>query len=98
MAPYVDFHTHRRSGDALEILNVEALDAGAVARACQQWQLFSLGVHPWRADVSQTELQEAFSRIEQCVNVDGFVAIGECGLDWVSQVARAAQMSVFEQQ
>ncbi|MBR2049776.1 MAG: TatD family hydrolase, partial [Rikenellaceae bacterium] len=55
-------------------------------------------VHPWRADVSQTELQEAFSRIEQCVNVDGFVAIGECGLDWVSQVARAAQMSVFEQQ
>lgn len=98
MAPYVDFHTHRRSGDALEILNVEALDAGAVARACQQGQPFSLGVHPWRADVSQTELQEAFSRIEQCVNVDGFVAIGECGLDWVSQVARAAQMSVFEQQ
>lgn len=98
MAPYVDFHTHRRSGDALEILNVEALDAGAVARACQQVQPFSLGVHPWRADVSQTELQEAFSRIEQCVNVDGFVAIGECGLDWVSQVARAAQMSVFEQQ
>ena len=98
MAPYVDFHTHRRSGDALEILNVEALDAGAVARACQQGQPFSLGVHPWRADVSQTELQEAFSRIVQCVNVDGFVAIGECGLDWVSQVARAAQMSVFEQQ
>ncbi len=98
MAPYVDFHTHRRSGDALEILNVEALDAGAVARACQQGQPFSLGVHPWCADVSQTELQEAFSRIEQCVNVDGFVAIGECGLDWVSQVARAAQMSVFEQQ
>lgn len=98
MAPYVDFHTHRRSGDALEILNVEALDAGAVARACQQGQPFSLGVHPWRADVSQTELQEAFSRIEQCVNVDGFVAIGECGLDWASQVARAAQMSVFEQQ
>ena len=98
MAPYVDFHTHRRSGDALEILNVEALDAGAVARACQQGQPFSLGVHPWRADVSQTESQEAFSRIEQCVNVDGFVAIGECGLDWVSQVARAAQMSLFEQQ
>lgn len=98
MAPYVDFHTHRRSGDALEILNVEALDAGAVARACQQGQPFSLGVHPWRADASKAELQQAFLRIEQCASIDGFVAIGECGLDWVAKVDRAAQKSVFEQQ
>lgn len=98
MAPYVDFHTHRRSGDALEILNVEALDAGAVARACQQEQPFSLGVHPWRAAENPERLNEAFERIERVVSGGRTVAIGECGLDWAVEVDRKLQAEVFERQ
>ena len=98
MAPYVDFHTHRRSGDALEILNVEALDAGAVARACQQGQPFSLGVHPWRAAENSERLNEAFECMERTVQNGQAVAVGECGLDWAVEVDRGSQTEVFERQ
>lgn len=98
IAPYIDFHTHQRTGGGVEMLNVDALDEVAVARACDEDLPFSVGVHPWRANVAEEQLQKAYLRIERCVSSDGFVAIGECGLDWVSQVPRATQMAVFEQQ
>ena len=97
-APYIDFHTHCRVATEVEVLNVDALDEVAVARACEEGLPFSVGVHPWRADVTAEQLQRAYLRIERCVSADGFVAIGECGLDWVSEVPRVTQMAVFEQQ
>ena len=96
--PYIDFHTHQRVGVGCEVLNVDALDAAAVERACEAGLPFSVGVHPWRADATEEQLRDAYARIERCAQVGGFVAIGECGLDWVSNVAREAQMAVFEQQ
>ena len=98
IAPYIDFHTHQRFGGGREVLNVDALDAAAVEWACEAGLPFSLGVHPWCADVTEEQLHDAYLRIEQCALADGFVAIGECGLDWVSKVAREAQMAAFERQ
>lgn len=95
---YVDFHTHQRADGGVEVLNVDALDEAAVARACEVGLPFSVGVHPWRANASAEQLQEAYLRIERCVSAAGFVAIGECGLDWVSAVPRGTQLVVFEQQ
>lgn len=96
--PYVDFHTHQRVGGECEVLNVDALDAEAIERACVAGLPFSAGVHPWRADATEEQLRDACLRIEQCALAGGFVAIGECGLDWVSNVAREAQVVVFERQ
>lgn len=96
--PYLDFHTHQRVGGGIEVLNVDALDKAAVVLACETGLPFSVGVHPWRAGVTEEQLQEAYQRIEKCANVAGFVAIGECGLDWMSEVARDVQIAVFEQQ
>ena len=96
--PYIDFHTHQRVGVGCEVLNVDALDAAAVERACEAGFPFSIGVHPWRADATEEQLHDAYARIERCAQAGGFVAIGECGLDWVSNVAREAQIAVFEQQ
>lgn len=96
--PYIDFHTHQRVGAGHEVLNVDALDAAAVERACEAGLPFSIGVHPWRADATEEQLRDAHAQIERCAQTDGFVAIGECGLDWVSNVARETQMAVFERQ
>lgn len=96
--PYIDFHTHQRVGGECQVLNVDALDAEVVERASQVGLPFSVGVHPWRADAAEEQLREAYLRIERCALADGFVAIGECGLDWVSNVAREVQMVVFERQ
>lgn len=98
MAPYVDFHTHRRSGDALEILNVEALDEAQFAMAIESGQPFSVGVHPWHAAENPERLNEAFERMERVVSGGRIVAIGECGLDWAVEVDRKLQAEVFERQ
>ncbi len=95
---YIDFHTHRRYDGEQAVFNVDALDADAVECACTTPYPFTVGIHPWRADAPVEQLQKAYAQIERCVHVDGFVAIGECGLDWVSDVARDAQMEVFEHQ
>ncbi len=98
IVPYIDFHTHQRVGAGHEILNVDALDAAAVERACEVGLPFSVGVHPWRADATEEQLHDAYAQIERCTQADGFVAIGECGLDWVLNVARETQIAVFERQ
>lgn len=98
MAPYIDFHTHRRSGDALEILNVEALDEAQFAMAIESGQPFSVGVHPWHAAENPERLNEAFERMERVVSGGRTVAIGECGLDWAVEVDRKLQAEVFERQ
>ena len=97
-APYIDFHTHQRVGIGCEVLNVDALDAAAVEWACEAGLPFSVGVHPWRADATEEQLHDAYARIERCAQAGGFVAIGECGLDWVSNVVRETQIAVFEHQ
>lgn len=98
MAPYVDFHTHRRSGDALEILSVDPLDEAQFAMAIESGQPFSVGVHPWRAAEQTERLKEAFERMERVVSSGRTVAIGECGLDWAVEVDRKLQAEIFERQ
>lgn len=98
MAPYIDFHTHRRRGGAVEILNVDLLDEGELSAAIVGAAPFTLGVHPWRADAGEERLSEAYERLVECSQLDNFVAVGECGLDWLAEVDRVAQIRVFEQQ
>lgn len=98
MAPYVDFHTHRRSGDALEILSVDPLDEAQFAMAVECGQPFSVGVHPWHAAENPERLKEAFECMERAVQNGQMVAIGECGLDWVANADRELQTEVFERQ
>ena len=98
MTPYVDFHTHRRSGDALEILSVDPLDKAKFALAIGEGLPFSVGVHPWRAAENPERLNEAFERMECAVQNGQVVAVGECGLDWVVEVDRGLQTEVFERQ
>lgn len=98
MAPYVDFHTHCRRGDALEILSVDPLDKAKFALAIGEGFPFSVGVHPWRAAENPERLNEAFERMECAVQNGQAVAVGECGLDWVVEVDRGLQTEVFERQ
>lgn len=98
MTPYVDFHTHSRRGDALEILNVDALDEAAVRAAVAGDQPFSMGVHPWHVAAAEEQLSEALIRIENGVVSSRFVAVGECGLDFSVEVDREVQRVVFERQ
>ncbi len=98
MAPYVDFHTHCRRGDALEILNIDPLNEESFVLAVECGLPFSVGMHPWRTAENTERLNEAFERMDRVAQNGQAMAIGECGLDWSVDVDRRLQTEVFERQ
>jgi TatD DNase family protein len=84
--PYVNIHTHRRTGEGIEVLS---LGADADARAIAP---FSIGIHPWQ--VGKIDTSAALDRIE----VSAAAAIGEIGLDYAVQSEHDLQLAIFEAQ
>jgi len=58
--------------------------------------LFSLGVHPWF--VKANTLDKELKKIENHMNNDSFLAVGECGLDKVCDTDFDLQVSAFKKQ
>lgn len=58
--------------------------------------LFSLGVHPWF--VKARTLDKELKKIENQMNNDSFLAIGECGLDKVCDTDFDLQIAAFKKQ
>ncbi len=83
---FINIHTHKIQGNALEILNLEETNADA--------PYFSVGVHPNKAH--QTALDwDAILKKSQDPNC---LAIGECGLDKIIDTPLPDQRIVFEKQ
>ena len=58
--------------------------------------VYTLGIHPHNAKDAKSE---DFARLEQQINDDGVVAVGECGLDFNRDFSpRPRQVEVFEAQ
>jgi TatD DNase family protein len=92
---YVDIHTHLpgHAGDVIQIINLfpEQLTPQLAAQF-----FYSVGWHPWylkkeNNDVSLKIVSEGSLRPE-------ILAIGECGLDRLSDVSFGYQTEVFKQQ
>lgn len=91
-APYVNIHTHARTGEGIELVSVLAGTGKQERARSLPEHPFSLGLHPWQA--AQVSLEQALSEIEQS-NAD---AIGEIGLDFARQENRTLQENVFRAQ
>ena len=86
-----NLHTHSASGnsDVFEIVNrypYEAIDV----------PYFSTGIHPWHID--ENKIDEHLSIIEERVQQDNCLALGECGLDKRIEIPLNIQVKVFERQ
>jgi TatD DNase family protein len=86
-----NLHTHSASGnpDVFEILNrypYEAIDV----------PYFSTGIHPWYID--EVKIEEHLAIIEQRLQLDNCLALGECGLDKRIEIPFNVQVKVFERQ
>ena len=86
-----NLHTHTASGDnaIFEIVNrypYEAIDV----------PYFSTGIHPWHIDVDRVD--EHLAIIEERLQKDNCLALGECGLDKRIEIPLHTQIEVFEKQ
>lgn len=92
--PYVDIHTHRRTGTGIELVSAIAGEDALPVRPC------SVGIHPWQVGRDGTIADgkmtlDAALRLVENAEVD---AIGEIGLDYSRPVPRAFQTEVFSAQ
>lgn len=88
---FYNLHTHSASGnpDVFEIVNRypdETIDV----------PYFSTGIHPWYID--EDKIEEHLAIIEQRLQQDNCLALGECGLDKRIEIPFNVQVKVFERQ
>jgi TatD DNase family protein len=89
--PYTDVHTHHiAANDVISIYNCGIeLPPGTE-------QFVSIGIHPWH--IRKYDIREAFDLIRKNTFLPGVKAIGECGLDKLSDIPLDEQVNIFEEQ
>lgn len=88
--PYIDIHTHWPAGapDLLEVENIYYKQTlGGIAT------LFSAGLHPWY--LQGADLSDAENWLRYEASAPFCVAIGEAGLDKLTQTPWALQLAAF---
>lgn len=89
---YFNLHTHKFTNqkNVLELVNQYPKDFDATI------PFYSIGIHPWYIDENQ--IDEDLKIIEEKLQNENCLAIGECGLDKRIEVPFDLQISVFEKQ
>ena len=89
--PYIDIHTHQLQAekDIIQLLNCivgkEELPNG----------ICSVGIHPWYIN---DEKEAQFELLKAYASHENVLAIGECGLDKITETDRNLQVETFEKQ
>ncbi|MFD1604995.1 TatD family hydrolase [Flavobacterium artemisiae] len=89
---YFNFHTHQftNQSDILELVNQYPKDFDEAI------PYYSIGIHPWYIDENRLEID--LKIIEEKLQTQNCLAIGECGLDKRIEIPFDFQVSVFEKQ
>ena len=94
--PYIDIHTHqsRQNEDAVTVQN---LFPGGNIPSFNGRNFFSVGLHPWEIK-SETENNERLVMMEDALELDHVIFVGECGLDKRTDTDFNEQLRVFRAQ
>lgn len=89
---FVNLHTHHQNSNEniLSIVNQYPNEFNP------KIENYSVGIHPWYIDLAQVDA--SLHLIENKSNEQGFLAIGECGLDKRIDQPMHIQMEVFKKQ
>ncbi len=87
----IDFHTHQAENDSeLSLFNVHCADLFSQDKIC------SVGLHPWYLNSNSLRLEKEW--MQDVVQHDNVLAIGECGLDKHCKVNWDLQLDAFKWQ
>jgi len=94
--PYINIHKHGpiQSDDELAIRNILAHEIPEDFEELNG--PFSVGIHPWHIDTS--DLDEQLALVEKTSNLENVIAIGEIGLDRLTDASLELQKEVFIRQ
>lgn len=89
---FFNFHTHQTTNqpNVLELVNQYPQDFEASI------PFYSIGIHPWY--IKEDRIDDDLKIIEDKLQTENCLAIGECGLDKRIEVPLDLQISVFEKQ
>lgn len=94
--PYIDIHTHpyHNKKDTVTVQNIYPGDgfAGFTGR-----NFYSVGLHPWHIG-TKNENNKALQLIEEALEFDHVILVGEAGLDKLANTDFDEQKRVFEAQ
>ena len=94
--PFVDIHTHssRREQNTVTVQNIFP---GEGFGAFTGRNFYSVGLHPWHI-ASGKENNEALQLVEEALEFDHVIFVGEAGLDKIVNKDFAEQKRIFEAQ
>ena len=92
--PFIDIHTHtlKSGGNLLQIVNLN------LETACPEQGYYSYGIHPWKLDNADFQVEETFALLEERLKSPNVLALGEAGLDKMHKESFEQQITVFEKQ
>jgi TatD DNase family protein len=94
--PFIDIHTHHFSNRE-EVISFRSIDVNEYLKTPELInQLFSIGLHPWY--LIKENLSTNLLVVEELINHDNLIAIGECGLDKIIDVDYNLQIELFRSQ
>lgn len=94
--PYVDIHTHpyHKEEDTITVQNIYPGEGFA---AFSGRNFYSVGLHPWHIGTKEAN-NEALQIVENALEFDHVIFVGEAGLDKMIDKDFSEQMRVFEAQ
>jgi len=89
---FFNLHTHQFSNqpDVLELVNQYPWEFN------QAIPVYSIGIHPWH--INEERLAQDLTIIEEKLQTEACLAVGECGLDKRIEIPFLVQQVVFEKQ
>lgn len=94
--PFVDIHTHRLEIQK-ETVTVKNLSPGEAIRAFSGRNFYSVGLHPWKIK-SEKEDNSQMQMMEDALEFDHVIFVGECGLDKLAETSFNEQIRAFKAQ
>jgi TatD DNase family protein len=96
LIPFVDIHTHPYHNEA-DTITVQNIYPGDGFGAFSGRNFYSVGLHPWHIG-SENENNEALQMVEEALEFDHVLFVGEAGLDKIVNTDFNEQQRVFEAQ
>jgi TatD DNase family protein len=93
--PYINIHTHNNCDDGAICIRNRFVDAEKPSEGMNTF--FSLGLHPWYLKDPDTVNRE-LALLSECIGMPECLAIGETGLDKISETDFDLQVQAFEKQ
>jgi TatD DNase family protein len=94
--PFIDIHTHQvhKNSVVVQVLNLMPGDPVPVFTGRN---FYSAGLHPWKL-LSAEENNDRLLMLEDALELDQVIFVGECGLDKLSNTDYQEQIRVFKAQ